>query len=181
MKKILTAAGLILLLAFAVSAAPNDPVEPEVIRAFRNAGLPVEQNGIRPIDFELFLLDGTRAKLADLRGRPVMLNFWATWCGPCRAEMPSMEAVYKRLKDRGFGILAVNVGENSGQVSPFMGRYKLSFPVALDTTSQVSTRYGIQAIPTTYIIDKRGLIISRVVGSIDWNTPEIIAAFETLL
>ncbi|MDR1319701.1 MAG: TlpA family protein disulfide reductase [Treponema sp.] len=181
MKRTLTAAGLILLLPLMVSAAPKDPVGPEVIRAFQAAGLPVEENGIRPIDFELSLLDGTRLKLADLKGRPVFLNFWATWCGPCRSEMPSMEAVYKRLKDRGFGILAVNVGEDSKQVSPFMRRYGLSFPVAFDTTSQVSTRYGIQAIPTTYIIDKRGLIISRIVGSIDWNTPEIIAAFESLL
>jgi thiol-disulfide isomerase/thioredoxin len=179
-KRRLTAAGLLLLLPLMVSAEPRDPTGPEVIRAFREAGLPVEANGVRPIDFELPLLDGTRLKLADLKGRPVFLNFWATWCGPCRSEMPSMEAVYKRLKDRGFEILAVNIGEDSKQVSPFMGRYGLNFPAALDTTGRVSSLYGVQAIPTTYIIDSRGLIVSRVVGSIDWNTPKIIAAFETL-
>ncbi|MDR1586743.1 MAG: TlpA family protein disulfide reductase [Treponema sp.] len=180
MKKTLLITGLAFVLPFLVQAAPDDPVAPGVIKAFRDAGLPVEENGIRPIDFELPLLEGGRLKLSDLKGRPVFLNFWATWCGPCRSEMPSMEAVYKRLKDRGFGILAVNIGEDSEDVLPFMKRYKLSFPVALDTSSDVAVRYGIQAIPTTYIIDKRGLIVSRVVGSIDWNKPRIITAFESL-
>jgi thiol-disulfide isomerase/thioredoxin len=179
MKRTLLVTGLILLLPFWVRA--DDPTGPGVIKAFREADLPVEENGIRPIDFELPLLDGTRMKLSDLKGRPVFLNFWATWCGPCRSEMPSMEAVYKRLKDRGFEILAVNLGEDSKQVSPFMKRYKLTFPVALDTDGQAGSRYGIQAIPTSYIIDKRGLIVSRVVGSIAWNRPRIVAAFEALL
>jgi peroxiredoxin len=96
-------------------------------------------------------------------------------------EMPSMEAVYQRLKDQGFEILAVNLGEKREQVAPFMRENKLSFPAALDEKGIIGGYYGVQAIPTTYILDKRGLIVSRVTGSLDWNKPGVIAAFETLL
>jgi cytochrome c-type biogenesis protein len=156
-------------------------ISPEVTRALNAAGLPAVAEGIDPIDFELPLLAGTRQRLSDLKGKVVFLNFWATWCGPCRIEMPSMETVYRRLQDRGFTVLAVNIGEQKKEVSAFMKENKLSFPAALDEKGTIAAYYGVQAIPTTYIIDRRGLIVSRMVGSIDWNKPEIIAAFETLL
>ncbi|GHV93761.1 cytochrome c biogenesis protein CcsB [Spirochaetia bacterium] len=163
------------------SPIADNAVSPEVIKAFNAAGIPIVAEGFEPLDFNLPLLDGTNRALSDLKGKAVFLNFWATWCGPCRMEMPSMEAVYQRLKDRGFEILAVNVGEKGDQVLGFMKENKLNFPAALDETGIIGAYYGVQAIPTTYIIDKRGLIISRVVGAIDWNQPGIITAFESLL
>jgi cytochrome c-type biogenesis protein len=154
---------------------------PEIIRAFSAAGLPIATEGIDPPDFTVSLTNGTERALSGLKGKVVFLNFWATWCGPCRMEMPSMEKTYKRLKDRGFEILAVNSGEKKEQVSGFMRENGFSFPAALDESGTISSSYGIQAIPTTYILDRRGLVISRVVGAIDWNQPGIIAAFEALL
>ena len=162
-------------------ASADRAVPADVIRAFRAAGIPVAAAAIAPVDFNLPLLSGTSQRLSDLKGKAVFLNFWATWCGPCRMEMPSMEAVYQRLKDQGFAILAVNVGENREQVAPFMRENKLSFPAALDESGKISGYYGVQALPTTYILNKEGFIVSRLVGSIDWNQPEIITAFETLL
>ena len=119
--------------------------------------------------------------LKDLQGKVVFLNFWATWCGPCRDEMPSMEALYTQYKDKGLEIIAVNVRESSKEVLAFMNEYSLSFPAVLDSDGRVSNSYGIQAIPTSFIIDREGKIITRLVGSIDWDTPEIRAAIESLL
>jgi cytochrome c-type biogenesis protein len=163
------------------SAMSDNAVSAAVIDAFKNAGLPVASAGIAPPDFTLSALDGSAIRLSDLRGKVVFLNFWATWCGPCRAEMPSMDVVYQRLKRRGFDILAVNIRESPASAGAFVKEYKLGFPVVLDRDGRISAEYGIQAIPTSYIIDKRGLVISMLVGSIDWNTPAIIAALESLL
>ncbi|MCL2067801.1 MAG: redoxin domain-containing protein [Treponema sp.] len=159
----------------------DNTVPDEVLAAFRRAGIPVVASGIDPVDFTLPLLNGKEISLSELTGKVVFLNFWATWCGPCRMEMPSMEAVYQKLKNRGFEILAINLGERQEDVSAFMKEYSLSFPTALDARGFTGSIYGAQAIPTTYIIDRRGLIVSRLVGSIDWNTPEIISALESLL
>ena len=92
-----------------------------------------------------------------------------------------MEAVYQRLKSRGFEILAVNLGESKDKVSGFMNEYKLNFPSVLDERQITGSQYNVRAIPTTYIIDRRGLIVARLVGSINWNTPKIIAAIEAVI
>jgi cytochrome c-type biogenesis protein len=154
---------------------------PETIRLFAEAGLPFVQEGINPIDFTLPLPDGTTQTLSSLKGNVVFLNFWATWCPPCRQEMPSMESLYQRLKDRGLVMLAVNLRESAGQVSDYLRANRLTFPSVMDRTGGISGRYGVQAIPTTYIFDRRGLIVSRLVGSTEWDRPEIVAALESLL
>lgn len=152
-----------------------------VIKAFDRTGIQVMSEGIDPIDFTLPLLDGPNITLSQLKGKVVFLNFWATWCSPCRSEMPSMEAVYQKLKNRGFEILAVNLGETESKVSAFMDEYILNFPAVLDEKQITGSYYNIRAIPTTYIIDRRGLIIARLVGSINWNTPKLISALELVL
>lgn len=159
-----------------------DPVAAEVAKAFAEAGLPVLKDSVRPIEFTLPLLDnGTEQKLSALKGKVVFLNFWATWCGPCRTEMPSMETLYRKYKERGLDILAVNSQEQQRNVASFIKTNKLSFPVALDRSGEVSMRYGVQAIPTTYIIGRDGKIVSRITGSLSWDNPKIFAAFEALL
>ena len=119
--------------------------------------------------------------LSALKGKVVFLNFWATWCGPCRDEMPSVEILYKRFKDKGLEILAVNCQENQEDVLAFMANYGLTFPALLDEDGRVSGAYGIQAIPTTFLINRDGRIILRLVGSINWDTEKIHAAIESLL
>ena len=156
-------------------------IRPDVIEVFSAAGLPVERAARRPEDFTLPLLDGTEQTLSGLREKVVFLNFWGTWCPPCRKEMPSMERLHQGLKDKGLVMIAVNGSESAEQVSGFMLENNLTFPVALDANGRVTIRYGVRAIPTTYIINRRGLIVSRMVGAIEWDSPEIIKAFEVLL
>ncbi|MDR0600911.1 MAG: TlpA family protein disulfide reductase [Treponema sp.] len=183
MKRIYTLLFLALSCIFSrpAGAVPGGSIPREVAASFRAAGLEVAARTASPIDFTLPVSGGGERKLSDLRGKVVFLNFWATWCGPCRSEMPSMEALYRRLKDSGFEILAVNCAENPREVADFMKNNGLSFPAALDESGAVSGRYGVRAIPITYILNRNGEIILKVTGSINWNTPKIIAAFETLL
>ena len=163
------------------SGSGDRAIPAETINALSAAGLQAAREGIDPIDFSLPLLDGTMQTLSGLTGSVVFLNFWATWCPPCRMEMPSMERLYQALKGKGLVMLAVNGGETAEQASGFMRENGLSFPVALDRTGLVSGQYGVQAIPTTYIIDRRGLIVARMVGAIEWDSLEIIMALEKLL
>ena len=164
-----------------VSAQNNNAVSDNVVSALRSAGISTRAQGAEPVDFTLPLLDGTDFTLSQQKGKVIFLNFWATWCPPCRDEMPSMEALYQRFKDSGLEIIAVNLRESSNDVNAFMNQYKLTFPAALDSRGSVGAMYNVRAIPTTYIIDRRGLIVGQLVGSIDWNTPRVIAAFEALL
>jgi peroxiredoxin len=91
-----------------------------------------------------------------------------------------MESLYQKLRNRGFEIIAVNLRESRSTVTAFMRQYNLSFPAVLDLRGSAGSMYGVRAIPTTYIIDKRGLIVAQLVGSIEWDTPNVIAAFESL-
>jgi len=180
MKKNLFAVILVCVMTVCVFGQ-NKKIPDSVIKAFKEAGIQAASEGIDPINFTLPLPDGTKIALSQLKGKVVFLNFWATWCGPCRSEMPSMEAVYQKLKNKGFEILAVNLGDSKNEVSAFMNEYKLSFPVLLDEKSMTGSYYNIQAIPTTYIINKQGLIVARLIGSANWNTPKIISALELVL
>ena len=116
-------------------------------------------------DFQLTDLAGKQVKLSDFRGRPVILNFWATWCGPCRVEMPHFQQVYEEWSDRGLVVLAVNIGESPTLVKEFALDYGLSFPVLLDIEAEVAQRYNIRPIPTTFFIDKSGAIQDMVIGA----------------
>jgi peroxiredoxin len=173
---------LTLLLALgSFCAAQTTAPSPAVTAAFKKAGLPVVKTLVAPSDFTLPLLTGERVSLSGLRGKVVFLNFWATWCPPCRAEMPDMETVHQRLKGQGLEMLALDSGEKSASVAAFIKQRGFTFPVALDTDGRVSAAYGVSAIPTTCLTDRQGRIVSRVVGAFPWDTPAVIAALETLL
>jgi thiol-disulfide isomerase/thioredoxin len=150
-------------------------------KTFDEAGLRLLREKVSPRDFSLSVLEGETKSLSSYKGKVVFLNFWATWCGPCRVEMPSMEAVYNKFSDKGLEMLAVNCDEDNAAVRSFIKNEGFSFPVLLDLDGKVSANYGIQSIPTTFLVDRDGMIILRLVGSIDWNTPKIHAALESLL
>ena len=156
-------------------------VSAEAASALRAANISVSAQRTDPRDFTLPFLSGGSAALSAYRGKVVILNFWATWCPPCRAEMPSMETLYQRFKDQGLEILAVDSGEEILTVRQFIRRNGYTFPVMLDRDSRVSDTYGIQAIPTTYILDREGKIIGSIVGSLSWDNPRVIAAIDALL
>jgi peroxiredoxin len=133
-------------------------------------------------DFTLPDLQGKPYRLSDFRGRVIFLNLWATWCPPCRQEMPSMEALYRRLKHRDFVMLAV--AEDAGgaaAVAPFVQEVAISFPVLLDPEATLSPRYGATGYPETFIIDRNGQVVNHTIGPADWNSPEMIAYFDQLL
>ena len=182
----LFAAALFILCSFPVRA---QDIPPDTAKAFAEAGIPLLARKVPPQDFSLPLAlsqtplanAGQTQSLKQLKGKVVFLNFWATWCGPCREEMPSMETLYSRYSEKGLEILAVNCGEEQRDVLAFIKTNKFSFPALMDADGKVSNAYGIRAIPTTFIIDRDGNIIARVVGSINWNTPKIAAALDLLL
>lgn len=113
-------------------------------------------------DFHLQTLDGESVQLSDYKGKGVFLNFWATYCPPCKDEMPYMDNQYKQFKDKGVEILAVNVGEPALTAEKFAKRYDLSFPILMDGREEVYRAYGVKPIPATFLIDKDGKVIDKV-------------------
>lgn len=113
-------------------------------------------------DFELVDIDGNRHRLSDYKGQGVFLNFWGSWCGPCKKEMPYMENQYNAYKEKGVQILAVNIAESNLKVETFRRQYGLTFPVLIDKTGSVKDAYNIVPLPTTFLIDKNGKIIKII-------------------
>ena len=118
-------------------------------------------------DFQLQELNGQLVSLSNLRGKPVLLNFWASWCGPCRFEMPFIQEIFedREWADKGLAILAINIGESHATVKEFMEGGELSFPVLLDTSKNVALEYNIRGIPATFFIDKNGIIQDMKIGA----------------
>lgn len=131
-----------------------------------NGLIPAPQKGFLAPDFTLQTLDGKTVALSDLRGQAVIVNLWASWCGPCRLEMPAFKKVYAEYKDRDLVILAVNSTSQDtvSAVSKFMDEYQLPFPVLLDTDGTVSRLYRLSALPSTFFIGRDGVITKVVIG-----------------
>ena len=133
-------------------------------------------------DFVATDLRGQRVRLSALRGKVVLLNLWATWCPPCRDEMPSLERLYTRLRGRDFEVLAVSQDEDGQRVvEPMVRDMQLSFPVLIDPDRQVGERYGVWGYPESFVIDRNGYVAERVIGPREWDTATQISAFEALL
>lgn len=140
------------------------------------------QKGEPAPDFSVTLMDGTTAKLSDFRGKPVMLNFWASWCGPCTAEMKNIEAVYQKHTNDDFVILAVNQGEGAETVQGYKDLWKLNFRLVRDETNDASRLYRVQALPTTIFVDAQGKISEVHIGgpmSIEFIEERINQLLET--
>jgi cytochrome c biogenesis protein CcmG/thiol:disulfide interchange protein DsbE len=133
-------------------------------------------------DFAVTDLQGQAVRLSSFRGQVVLLNLWATWCPPCREEMPSMERLWQRLRGKGFVLLAVSQDEQGADaVAPFVREHQLTFPVLVDPEHQVGDRYGVWGYPESFLIDREGRVVERVIGPRDWASPQQIAAIERLL
>ena len=127
---------------------------------------PSPREGFSAPDFTLDLLGGGEITLSELRGQAVMINLWASWCPPCRAEMPAIQNVYQDYKDQGLVVLAVNTTYQDSEpaAAAFVEEFALTFPVTLDRTGAVSNRYQLRGLPSTYFVDREGVIRSVVVG-----------------
>jgi peroxiredoxin len=140
------------------------------------------QPGLPAPDFVLPGLDGKQVSLGDYKGKVVFLNIWATWCPPCREEMPSMEKLYKELRGEDFEILAVSI-DTAGvtAVAPFMKEFHPSFLVLLDPAGKIKNLYGTTGVPESFIINKEGRIEKIIIGPMDWATPDAVRFFRDLI
>ena len=162
------------------TAAPSvstqtNPASTEAPSASAQPGAP---SGEQANNFTLSDLNGKKVSLSDFRGKSVYLNFWASWCPPCRGEMPDIEKVYQQYKDKDFVVLAVNLGEDKNTVQKFISQNNYSFRVLLDSNQKVADDYSINAIPVSYFIDKNGNVMEKRIGAL---SPEEIQSYVKAL
>ncbi len=134
-------------------------------------------------DYAIEDLDGKTQRLSDLRGKVVLVNFWATWCPPCRKELPSMQRLWKKLKSEPFAMHAIDTGETAEEILPFIFATgtELTFPILLDRDSRTLGQWPVIALPTTFVVDKQGHIAYRSVGGREWDDPKLIEELRRLM
>jgi thiol-disulfide isomerase/thioredoxin len=158
------ATAFLLLGAAQLTGAELAPVAPNLERSLALAGL-----------------DGSRQDLKEQRGRVVLVNFWATWCEPCREEMPSIQRLQERLRGKPFTVLLVNVDEPEARVRRYLTDANLNLPVLLDRNKQTTREWGVRVMPTSFIIGPDGRTRYQVVGDMDWNSERALAAINELI
>lgn len=132
----------------------------------------------KPFSFEI---GGKQMQLSDLRGKVVVLNFWATWCPPCVEETPSLIALQREIEPKGGTVLGISVDDDAQAYAQFVQSNGIDFPTYRDPTKKISEEYGTYMYPETYIIDRHGKIARKIIGAQDWTAPEMTAYFNTLL
>ncbi len=170
-----------LALAFlAVSTASAAAAKPWYAAKLESLGFYVFDPPFASQDFQVTSLSGGQKTPSSLKGKVVLLNFWATWCPPCKEEIPSIESISKTMKGQAFEVFAVNLGDDAATVKAFVAERKLSFPIYLDTKNKLASSFASQGIPTSYLLDKDGKFIAGVVGSYDYAKPEFAAFLKEL-
>jgi peroxiredoxin len=154
-----------------------------VLDPFEKAGVVELKEGQGAPGFTLSTLDGSRASLADHRDKLVVVNFWATWCQPCTLEMPSLEALWQRYRDRGLVVLGVSVDRGAPKtlLEPYVRNLKLTFPILLDPDAKTSDRWRVTALPWTFLVRPGGEVVGMATGAREWNSGEMRALVERLL
>ena len=155
----------------------------QVLDPFEKAGVVELKEGQQAPGFTLLTLDGGRASLTNHRDKLVVLNFWATWCQPCTVEMPSLEALWQRYRDRGLIVVGVSVdrGAPKALLEPYVRNLKLTFPILLDPDSKTSDRWRVTALPATFLVRPGGEVAGMAMGAREWNSDEMRALVERLL
>ncbi|MGD8189148.1 thiol-disulfide oxidoreductase ResA [Brevibacillus ginsengisoli] len=137
-----------------------------VYSSFKKDQATISVGDVAP-NFSLQQLDGSQVKLSDLRGKAVVLNFWGSWCDPCKAEMPEIEKQWEKNKDKGIVFTGVNIGESPITVKQFVDQFGVTFPIWLDQQREITRLYNIGPIPTTFFIDKNGVVQAIVTGQMN--------------
>jgi len=146
------------------------------------AGRNVVKLGEPAPNFQLRDLNGQPVALSDLRGKVVLLNFWATWCGPCRVEMPAMERLYSAFSRKDFEILAVSTDAQGAAVTrPFQQENHLTFPILHDADYRVGLTYGARTLPMTFMVDRQGIVRHQIFGARDWEATEAHQLVQMLM
>lgn len=136
--------------------------------------------GIQAPEFDLQGPAGEPQRLLDHRGKPIILNFWATWCPPCRAEMPSMQRAHETVTDEGISVIAVNVGEDAETIARFLSKTDVDFPIPMDLDSEVVQSYPVKGLPTTFVIDPEGRLVYSAAGEREWDDPALLDQVRAL-
>jgi peroxiredoxin len=167
----------VLLLAVALMPAFTSTVAP-LLAAQRGVVKPGEPAP----NFQLRDMNGQAVSLSDLRGKIVLVNFWATWCGPCRIEMPAMERLYRVYDRKDFEILAVSTDAQGVAVTrPFQQENHLTFPILHDADFRVGLSYGARTLPMTFMVDRQGIVRQQIFGARDWEAPEAHQLIQMLM
>ena len=175
------ALGLVVSLGMIASLGYAQERVAEQVPAGSPATTPVGERLPAP-DFTLSTPSGTSLSLAELRGKVVLLNFWATWCVPCRKEMPAIEALYQRYKDRGLEVVAISLDKGSTSVvEAFVKEMGVTYRVALDPSWATARTYGVRGLPATFLLDRTGNVVMRELGERDWMEESKQQAVEGLL
>jgi thiol-disulfide isomerase/thioredoxin len=178
---LLISAGVIAVFVFGNGPlAKTDSDSTKLNRLMAGIGVIETPLSTDPLEAKLPDSAGRYVHLDDFRGKIVFLNFWTSWCPSCRTEMPSMERLHRKLFGKNFAMVTVNIKESASQVNNFFEEYNLTFTALLDTTGEVSTGFGIRAIPTTFILDKSGKKIGSIAGPREWDSKKTVALFENL-
>jgi thiol-disulfide isomerase/thioredoxin len=159
----------------------NDDVDIE--REARKLGLSIPRENVETFNIRFETLDGETVRLYDYKGKVILLNLWATWCVPCRIEMPSMEKLHQKYKDKDFKLIAVNMEENISiqKINKFINDNELTFEIGLDTYSEAEDKFFTGSIPISYLIDKDFNIAGRVIGTADWSSQPAYTLIDFLL
>ena len=158
------------------------PAHSEQGGLYSKIGIQSTRGNEKAPNFSLVALTGQKVQLNALKGNVVFLNFWATWCGPCREEMPSMDALYRRYKEKDFVFLAISVDDGSPEPTrKFIEKHRYCFPVLLDPAGKTLDLFEINEIPATLIIDKKGRMIGRAIGPRNWSRPEVFSLIDQML
>ena len=157
---------IILYILLLIAGASWVALSADKIGASTSGNIPAPQVGFAAPDFSLKTPTGESYTLSELRGQAVLVNLWATWCPPCRAEMPTIEAMYQEYKDQGFVVLAIDMTyqDDPFAVVPFTEKHNLTFPILLEETGDVAALYQLRSLPSSYFIDREGIISEVVIG-----------------
>jgi len=181
--KLIGAALCVLLVAVSAQAFFHKKAEKPAagLELFDKLMVEKPEKALRAPDFTLQDLSGKRLSLNDLKGKVVFLNFWATWCIPCRAEMPQMEKLHREFKSEGLEVVAVNFREDQQTIKKFVAELGLTFRILLDPDGVVSNEYGAWSLPLSYFVDRKGIFIGKVNGDRPWDGKEARAVVQELL
>ena len=172
------ACALTIILNMLALPVTGEPLRKGLLEALSLSSYPVSMN---PPEFSGITADGRRVSLSDLRGRVVLLNFWASWCQECRPEMPAFERLHRDLTGQGLTVLGVNVREGTQAIQSYAREMGLTFPLLLDAKGEIRKSYGVIGLPTTFLISRDGRTVGLAVGPREWSSVPGRAIIQALL
>ncbi|MBL8075853.1 MAG: TlpA family protein disulfide reductase [Nitrospira sp.] len=174
-------ARMIILLVWGLVHFEPRSAEADSMQMYAAAGMKAVSDERPAPSFRLTSLDGTPVDSMQLRGKVLLVNFWATWCGPCKEEMPALERLKSIFANKEFELLAVTTDQQREGIRKYVATLGLHFPVLIDERKEVSAAFGVRGLPTTVLIDKQGRMAALVVGPRQWDGPESVTLIQALM